>query len=100
YCCGADAITFPDGQAACGCAHSYAMRGVAKYLLTEHPEMKDEAILEELGKWKTLFFPDTMKAKAQVLKDKDIELNYINLASNLFRGIEQGNTNGGMVGGC
>jgi len=89
YCCGAQAITFPDGQPACGCAHSYAMRGLAKYLLTEHPEMSDENVLEELGKWKTLFFPDVINSKAAVLKEKGLELSYINLASNKYRGIEQ-----------
>ena len=100
YCCGATAITTADGQAACGCAHSYAMRGLAKYLLTKHPEMKDDEVLNELGKWKTLFFPDNINAKAPFLKEKGIELNYINLASNKYRGIEQGNTQGNMVGGC
>lgn len=100
YCCGAQAITFSNGQAACGCAHSYAMRGLAKYLLTKHSEMIDDEILNELGKWKTLFFPDSINAKAQILKEKNIELNYINLASNKYRGIEQGNSQGSMVGGC
>ena len=100
YCCGAQAITFSNGQAACGCAHSYAMRGLAKYLLTKHPEMKDEEILNELGKWKTLFFPDSINAKASILKEKGVELNYVNLASNKYRGIEQGNIQGNMVGGC
>lgn len=100
YCCGVEAITFSNGQAACGCAHSYAMRGLAKYLLTEHPEMKDDEILNELGKWKTLFFPDSINAKALILKEKGIELNYVNLASNKYRGIEQGDTQGNMVGGC
>ena len=57
YCCGADAIIFSNGQRACGCAHSYAMRGLAKYLLINHPEMTDIEILNELGKWKVLFFP-------------------------------------------
>ena len=100
YCCGAQAITFSNGQAACGCAHSYAMRGLAKYLLTKHPEMKDDEILNELGKWKTLFFPDSINAKASILKEKGVELNYINLASNKYRGIEQGNAQGNMIGGC
>lgn len=100
YCCGAESITFQNGQPACGCAHSFAMRGLAKYLLTEHPEVSDDSILEELGKWKTLFFPDTLNAKASVLKEKGIEFNYVNLASNKYRGIEQGNAQGGMVGGC
>src|SRR3989344_6294376 len=91
YCCGAEAIIFPNGQRACGCAHSFAMRGLTKYLLTKHPDMSDEAILSELGKWKVLFFPGVHQQKAQVLKEKGIDpTNYINLASNLYRGIEQG----------
>ena len=103
YCCGANAIIFPNGERACGCAHSYSMRGLAKYLLTKHPNMSDSEILSELGKWKVLFFPGIHEQKAQVLKDNGIDpTNYINLASNLYRGIEKGKTNnaGGMVGGC
>ena len=108
YCCGAPSIIFPEnigkykaGDAACGCAHSYAMRGLAKYLIQNHAEMSDSQILEELGKWKTLFFPDIMSQKADVLKQKGIEFNYINLASNNYRGIEKDSTSGGgMVGGC
>ncbi|MBI4441207.1 hypothetical protein HY639_03500 [Candidatus Woesearchaeota archaeon] len=102
YCCGADSIITKDGKAACGCAHSYAMRGLAKYLLKNHPkEFTDDQILEELGKWKTLFFPGALSKKAAVLQEKGIELNYINLASNKYRGIERGTGNaGGMVGGC
>lgn len=108
YCCGAPSIIFTKdtgqykaGDAACGCAHSFAMRGLAKYLLTNHPDMTNDQILEELGKWKTLFFPGIMIQKAQVLEQNGIEFNYINLASNKYRGIEKGATNGGgMVGGC
>src|SRR3989344_8642642 len=102
YCCGAEAIIFSNGERACGCAHSFAMRGLAKYLLTKHPDMPDEEILSELGKWKVLFFPEIHEQKAQVLKEKGINpTDYINLASNLYRGIEQGQTSGsGMVGGC
>ena len=102
YCCGAASIIFPNGERACGCAHSYAMRGLAKYLLTKHPEMSDEDILSELGKWKVLFFPGVHEQKARILESKDIDSsNYINLASNLYRGIEKGQaTGGGMVGGC
>ena len=100
YCCGAPAIINTKGDAACGCAHSYAMRGLAKYLLTKHAsEFTNNQILEEMGKWKTLFFPTQLSQKAQVLIDKGIELNYINLASNKYRGVEQG-VSGGMVGGC
>ena len=101
YCCGAPSIIFSNGQAACGCAHSYAMRGLAKYLIKNHPnEFSDNEILEELGKWKVLFFPDVHKEKASVLESKGIEINYINLASNKYRGIEQGSSGGAMVGGC
>ena len=89
YCCGSDSIITSDGKAACGCAHSFAMRGLAKYLIKNHgPEFTDDAILEELGKWKTLFFTDNMRKKAAVLQGKGIELNYINLASNKYRSIE------------
>ncbi|MBI2128893.1 hypothetical protein HYU07_01505 [Candidatus Woesearchaeota archaeon] len=103
YCCGAEAIIFKNGAAACGCAHSGAMRGLAKYLVSKHPsEFTNDEILEELGKWKTLFFPGIMTQKAAILQSKGIELNYINLASNKYRGIEKGATSSGgaMVGGC
>jgi hypothetical protein len=102
YCCGAKSIIFSNGEPACGCAHSYAMRGLAKYLIKNHgDEFSDEEILEELGKWKVLFFPGIHEQKAQVLKSQGIELNYINLASNKYRGIEKGQASGGgMVGGC
>ena len=89
YCCGAESIIFKNGQAACGCAHSFAMRGLAKYLITNHGnEYTDEQILEEMGKWKTLFFPGKITQKARVLQDKGIALIYVNLASNKYRGIE------------
>ncbi len=113
YCCGAASIIFTEnkgkykaGDAACGCAHSYAMRGLAKYLLTKHAnEFTDDQVLEELGKWKTLFFPEPMAEKAKALKENKIEFNYINLASNKYRGIEAQSASSsaggsGMVGGC
>ena len=102
YCCGAETLVFSNGQPACGCAHSYSMRGLAKYLIKNHgDEYTDDEILEELGKWKVLFFPGVHETKAAVLKSKGIEMNYINLASNKYRGIEKGQQSGsGMVGGC
>ncbi|MDP4038964.1 MAG: hypothetical protein Q8P57_00055 [Candidatus Pacearchaeota archaeon] len=101
YCCGAPSIIFENGERACGCAHSYAMRGLAKYLLRNHPDMSDGEILSELGKWKVLFFPGIHEAKAQVLESKGIDSkDYINLASNKYRGIEKGQGSGQMVGGC
>jgi hypothetical protein len=101
YCCGARSIIFADGKSACGCAHSFAMRGLAKYLIAEHgDEYSDADILEEVGKWKALFFPSQTAVKADILKGKGVEVNFVNLGSNKYRGVEQGNTAGGMVGGC
>ena len=106
YCCGAETLVFSNGERACGCAHSYAMRGLAKYLLTEKPEMTDLEILNEMAKWKVLFFPGIHEKKAEVLKASGIDYtNYVNLASNLYRGAENqasASSSGGsqMVGGC
>lgn len=107
YCCGARAVIFADGQPACGCAHSYAMRGLTKYLITTHEaEYTDEQLQEEAGKWKALFFPGQMQLKAQVLSAQGKEATITNLASNKYRGIEQGakvsggSSGSGMVGGC
>ncbi|MBR9704574.1 hypothetical protein GOV12_04125 [Candidatus Pacearchaeota archaeon] len=102
YCCGAESIIFNDGKSACGCAHSYAMRGLAKYLITEHGnEFTDDEILMELGKWKVLFFPGIHETKASVLKSKGIDTGYISLTSNQNRGIEKGQSSSSeMVGGC
>jgi|SRR3989344_3852338 len=64
YCCGAQTLTSSSGQPACSCAHSGAMRGLTKYLLQNHAnEYTDEQILNELVKWKTLFFPQQMIQK-------------------------------------
>ena len=108
YCCGAKTLVFSNGERACGCAHSYAMRGLAKYLLTKHSDMTDLEILNELGKWKVLFFPGVHEKKAEALKANSVDYtNYVNLASNLYRGAENQATasatgTGGsqMVGGC
>src|SRR3990167_725634 len=102
YCCGARAIIFENGDMACGCAHSYAMRGLTKYLIKYHTEMSDEQILTEVGKWKVLFFPGILEGKASVMKSYGIETSYINLTTNTYRGIEQGKASGGssQVGSC
>ena len=105
YCCGAKTLVFSTGERACGCAHSYAMRGLAKYLLTEHPDMTDLEILDELGKWKVLFFPGIHEKKAEALDANGVDYtSYVNLASNIYRGAENqasaGSGNSQMVGGC
>lgn len=113
YCCGAESIIFANGQAACGCQHSYVMRGLAKYLLTKHgTEYSDEQVLEELGKWKTLFFPKQILTKALAFESAGKTINTIDLTSNKYRGFTaaaatsgSGSTQGvaglpNMVGGC
>ncbi|MHA2218824.1 MAG: hypothetical protein ACXACY_23110 [Candidatus Hodarchaeales archaeon] len=64
YCCSAKTLVREDGKAACGCAHSIMMRGLASYLIENHPELSDERILEELNVWKIAYFPkQTLTAK-------------------------------------
>lgn len=64
YCCGAKTLVFGDGRAACGCAHSQAMRGLAAYIITKHPnDMTDDQLLREMARWKALFFPKQMIQK-------------------------------------
>lgn len=64
YCCGATALVREDGEAACGCAHSQAMRGLAAYLLQNHAaEYTDDQILRELARWKGSYFPQAMVDK-------------------------------------
>lgn len=101
YCCGARSIIFENGQPACGCAHSYAMRGLTKYLIKYHgDEFTDKEIFEEVGKWKVLFFPGILEGKAEVMSSQGIDVDYVSLTSNMYRGIEKGQTSGGMIGSC
>jgi len=86
YCCEADAVIFSNGQAACGCAHSYAMRGLAKYLIKYHGDQySDGQILTEVSKWKARFFPQQYLEKAKALQQNGILLTYINLGSNEYK---------------
>lgn len=92
YCCGAKSLVFSDGSAACGCAHSQAMRGLAAYLLKNHAgEYTNDEILGELTKWKTMFFPKQMMQKAIALAQQsgitDIDPKLLNEIPD-------------MVGGC
>ncbi|MFQ6049608.1 MAG: hypothetical protein ACE5J0_01030 [Candidatus Paceibacterales bacterium] len=69
YCCGATTLVREDGEAACGCAHSIMMRGLAAYLIKNHPELSDEQILKELNTWKITYFPkQTLSAKLQEME--------------------------------
>jgi len=101
YCCGLGVMVTKDGGRPCECQHSWSMRGIAQYLIKNHPDMTNDQILTEVAKWKTLFFPDNIGQKALVLKEKGIELNYINLASSKYKDIEKGTASGArQVGGC
>ncbi len=101
FCCGAQSIIFENGEPACACEHSFAMRGLTKYLITEHgQDLSDEEILTEVGKWKVLFFPDIHAQKASVMKEIGLTPDYIGLTSNTNRGLEEGVSGGGMIGDC
>ena len=63
YCCEATTLVKADGVAACGCEHSIMMRGLAAYLITNHPELSDAQVLDELVRWKVTFFPRQMLTK-------------------------------------
>ncbi len=103
FCCGARSIIFENGEPACGCEHSFAMRGLTKYLITEHgQDLSDEEILAEIGKWKVLFFPDIHAQKAAVMQEYGLDIDYVSLTSNTNRGLEEGAAGGGggMIGDC
>ncbi len=59
FCCGATTLIQRNGQPACGCAHSAAMRGIMKYLLI-NTNMTDEQIMDEVLKVKSISFPQQM----------------------------------------
>ncbi|OGY52040.1 MAG: hypothetical protein A3J59_03945 [Candidatus Buchananbacteria bacterium RIFCSPHIGHO2_02_FULL_56_16] len=64
YCCGAKTLVNTDGRAACGCAHSQAMRGLLAYLIQNHgSEYSDDELLQAMARWKGMFFPRQMIAK-------------------------------------
>jgi hypothetical protein len=67
YCCEARTLVKPSGDAACGCAHSQAMRGLAAYLITNHPDdYTDEEIVKELNRWRAVYFPKQTLTEALV----------------------------------
>lgn len=73
YCCGAKALVFEDGRAACGCAHSIAMRGLLAYLIKNHgTEYTNDELLREMARWKGVYFPkQMMKKMAEGLQNGD-----------------------------
>jgi len=68
FCCTAPAVIDSKGRDLCGCAHAASFRGLAKYLIKNHPnDYNDEEILLELTKWKSLYYPKNMVQKAAAL---------------------------------
>jgi hypothetical protein len=64
YCCSAKSIITRDGKGACGCAHSWAMRGLIAYLVQNHgEEYTNDEILREISRWKAMYFPKQMIQK-------------------------------------
>ena len=106
YCFGATTLVDKKGAPACGCAHSWAMRGLAAYLIKNHPEMLDDEILRELAKWKGMYFPKQMiqKMTAQVQSGQYTpDIAALLLGSNIsdVKGASIAPTDlPNMVGGC
>jgi len=61
FCCGVGSRGFASssGRLNCECAHNIAFSGLTKYLI-KNTDMSDQEILEEIKKWKALFFPREM----------------------------------------
>lgn len=61
FCCPVKTLIQKNGNRACGCAHSYAMRGLMKYLIEYHnDDFTDDEILQETMRWKAIYFPKQM----------------------------------------
>ncbi|MBI2652667.1 hypothetical protein HYX00_04340 [Candidatus Woesearchaeota archaeon] len=58
YCCGGPNSVTTINR--CGCAHSYAWQGMAKFFIRYYPDYTDEQILGEMTKWKGLWYPQGM----------------------------------------
>lgn len=65
FCCGATTLVFDTGEAACGCQHSQAMRGILAYMIQKYPQKTDDEMMREVARWKALFFPNQMMARTQ-----------------------------------
>ncbi len=58
FCCGGPNSVTTINR--CGCAHSYAWQGMAKFFIKYYPQYTDEQILGEMTKWKGLWYPQGM----------------------------------------
>ncbi|MBI2671200.1 hypothetical protein HYX18_04470 [Candidatus Woesearchaeota archaeon] len=75
FCCSAPAVIDSQGRSLCGCSHAASFKGLAKYLVKNHPEMSDEQILWELTKWKSIYYPKNMVEKAVLANQNGLELS-------------------------
>ena len=107
YCCGAPSVIDKSGRSACGCSHAAALRGLGMYLLNYHAtEYTDDQILEELGKWKALWFPKQVVLKALSLQAAGQPVDVISATSNMVKVSANGQVSKDiaglpdMVGGC
>lgn len=85
FCCGIGDAGFgtSTGRIACGCSHNVAFGGLTKWLI-KNSDYTDDQIVEEIGKWKLLFFP--RDALAKELQKRNINPESVGLPA--------------MVGGC
>lgn len=64
FCCGIgdEGFATEEGEIACGCSHNIAFSGLTKWLIA-NSNYSDEQIIDEIGKWKILFFPEPSARK-------------------------------------
>lgn len=58
FCCGGPNSVTTINR--CGCAHSFAWQGMAKFFIKYYPQYTDEQILGEMTKWKAIWYPKGM----------------------------------------
>ncbi len=110
YCCGATTLVDNNGNPACSCNHSMAIRGLAKWLII-NTNMTNDQILLELNKWKALFFPGpTLKTVSSLagVNNGSVEVFWLGSPSNIPQGLinalrSPGASTSGLpaqIGGC
>ncbi len=95
YCCTATTLVKPDGSAACSCDHSQAMRGLAAYVIANHPDdYTDDELVEELNRWRAVYFPRQTLTEALVARQNSGEPGIEEIMTEFPEFMPQ------MVGGC
>lgn len=85
YCCGVGPVGITsNGQLRCGCSHNPAVQALTLWLM-KNTDMTDAQILQEVLKWKALWFPKNMVELAVKIGGGD---------SSVLKQLP------GMVGGC